>query len=110
MLAMSEWDSRVIGSSDYGRNPWYDLEGNPGISQFFSFLAAASEDIRIASFQADNGSSLSRFLKKQLVEFALGNCMVSGTLTSINYFSALWGEAKEVAIDERVVNDHVRPS
>jgi len=81
----------------------------PGGGQFLRLFAAASKHVRIAAFEADNGMAGARFLDQQLVQFLLGDGVLARAFAGVNKFGGGRGQAKQIAIDQRIVNHHAGP-
>ena len=91
-----------------GGNAGHDFKRDAGGGQFPGLLAAAAKDVGIAALEADDAFAGAGFVHQQLVQLVLGNGVVAGAFAGINQFRARRGQAEQVPVDERVIDDHVR--
>ena len=108
VIAVGHRDACVARAADGRADARHDLEGDACGREFRSFLATASEDHRVAAFEAHHGFAGPGFLDDELVGFILGEHVVLGTFTRVDFFASGFGPIEEFLVGERVVNEDVR--
>ena len=108
-LPVRQRHARIIRHSDKGRNSRHNLKRHAGVCQLLSFFSAPSKDVRVAAFEPHNGFACARLGNEQLVQFGLGNGGLFGSLAPVDNLGGWRGKPKQVLIDQRIINHHVRP-
>ena len=104
MLAVREGNARVIRRGDDRRNARHDFEMDFRRRQRLGFFAAAAENERIAALEPDDAFAFARFGDAARGDFLLRHLHVVCRAKSTRRMA---GEAEQVRVDERVVENHV---
>ncbi len=110
MVAMRQRNPRVVWSRHDGGNPWNNLEGNMRIGQLLGLLAAASEDVRISPFEADDAFAFPRPLDEQGIEFLLGDGSFLWALPSKNHFCGFRRQTEQLQVHQSIIDHHIGAS
>ena len=104
---MGERDTGVGGTCNHGADAGNDLEGDPCSRKLGRLLAAAAEDIRVASLEADDTLPLAGLGKQESVGLLLLHGMPSRGFARIDALRLRRGMAQKLRIGEVVVDHHV---
>ena len=83
------------------------MDLDPGGAQGFDLLAAASEDERVAAFQAHDALAQAGLLQQQVVDLRLRHGMVRALLADIEAVGVAAGQVHDPVADEAVIDDDV---
>src|SRR5436190_3068880 len=108
MFAMRQRNTGVIRPRDNRTDPGNDFEWNTRLAQLRRFLAAAPEDIWIATLQAHHRFPFPALCDKQRVQFVLSEGVILSAFAAKNYFRLTRRKAQQIRIHERVVDHHIR--
>ena len=85
----------------------YDFKLQACVGQRLRLFAPASEDERIAPFQAHHIQSAPAALHKEFADLFLGERVIRFFLADVNAFSRSGREAEQFHAGEMIVQDHV---
>src|SRR6476469_3568822 len=104
---MREWDTcirRTTRSCSDSRN---DFETNAVLRQLFQFLATATEDERIAPFQATDALTLQRELHQKIVNTFLRDMCIARSLANVDSLSITSSEIDDFIGDQAVIENDI---
>ena len=105
MVAVCERNAGVVQAGDDGRDAGHDFEGNFRRRQFTGFLAPAAEDVGIATLEPHDAFALARLGDDERGQIFLRDFVA---IAARDEFGLRPGEPEQGAVDEQVVNDHIR--
>jgi len=119
-IAVGDGDAGVGRGGDAGGDAGDFDEGDVVGAEDFGFFAAATEDVGIAAFEADNdfsfgvrpsafgvGEGFAGFFDEDGVDFILGFGVLVGGFADVDFFGVGGGEFEEVGVGEVVVDDDI---
>ena len=110
MLAVGQRNAGVTRRGDDGRDARHDLERHAVPFQPGRLLAAPSKNVRVAALEPHDRLAVPGFLGEQPVQLLLRDGLVAGTFAAEDDLGRLRCERQQLAVDQCVVNHHVRPA
>ena len=106
MLAVRERNARVIRRRHDGRNAGHDFERDFFRRELLGFLAAATENERVAALEPHDGFALAGAGEHEFGELFLREAAVALVVAARNDFGGRRGEPQQFGIDQHVADDH----
>ena len=106
-LAVAEGDTRVSGCCNGRGDAGHDLEGDAGLHQHFSLLAAAAEHERVAPLQPGDRLVLPGLGHDQGVDLILGQGVVAALLADVDELGPWRSVPEERRCGQIIVDDDV---
>jgi hypothetical protein len=107
VIAMSYRNTRPRGSGNRARNPGNDFKRNARFNQCARFLAAASENERVASFQPAHGFAFTGFFDHEPFDAFLLSVFVSRLFADVYNFRIATGFIEQSFVDKAIVEHDV---
>ena len=105
---MSQRNTGIIRRCHNRRDPRHHLERHVGIGQFFGFLTAAAENIRVAAFESNDRFAFARAGDEQCVELLLRNGAILGPFAAKNHLSGVGRQPQQFEVDQPIIDHHIR--
>ena len=110
-IAMGQRNSREGRRGYRGGHARHDFERDSCRSERLGLLAAATEDERVATFEAHDAAARAGVFEEDAIDFGLiGAAFFAAFFTGENTLGGGRREAQDFGTYQRVVNDNVRPA
>lgn len=107
MITVRQWNTGVVGHGGKRGHAGHNFEGNLCIVKLFRLLAAATEHVGIATFEAHDGFTFARFGDELFDDVGAIVFGVLGTTTAEQDFRTGGGKLENGLIHQGVVDDDV---